>query len=87
MRAFYIVFCLGLIVFGGIKEANAMRCQGKLIMKGDYIYKMFEYCGKPLYSMRDTGIRGDRIIYIYKMNQRTQVVVTRDNVIIDMGSR
>lgn len=82
----YGIFCLGLMIYG-VNDAYALRCSNKLIMKGDYIYKMLEYCGTPLHTMRDIGRDGDRVVYIYKMNGRTQVITTRDNVITDIRSR
>jgi len=82
----YAIFCIGLIVYG-VNDAYALRCGYNLVNKGDYVSRMYEYCGSPLHVMRDIGVNGDRVVYIYKMNGRTQVITTRDNLIIDIRSR
>ena len=48
MRILYILVLLGLIVFGGIRDANAMRCDKQLIKVGDTVGKLTRLCGKPL---------------------------------------
>ena len=79
-----IFTALFLIVF--VTDANAMRCSRKLVRVGDYVSKMFNYCGNPVFTMKDTSIRGDRVVYMYKMNGRNQIITAVDNVIRDMRS-
>jgi len=68
------------------ENALALRCSNKLIMSGDYVTKMYKYCGTPDAVLRDNSIRGDKVVYIYKMNGRNQIITTIDNVIRDMRS-
>ena len=81
-RILFVIFFV--VVF--LSDSHAMRCSRKLIQVGDYVSKMFTHCGQPDHAMRDIGINGDKVVYIYKQNGRNQVIVTRDNIIISMRS-
>lgn len=82
-KILFVIFFV--VVF--ISDSHAMRCSRKLIQVGDYVSKMFTYCGTPLHVMRDIGINGDKVVYIYKQNGRNQVIITRDNVIKSIRSQ
>lgn len=79
MRNSYILIIIILIVITLSKEANAMRCNGKLIRVGDYVHKMLKHCGKPV--MVYYGAWGSRDTFIYEMNGREQRITVIDDVI------
>ena len=73
MRIFYIAVLLVLLVFGGIREAHAMRCGKVLIRQGDTIGKLIRHCGRPLYLYTD--LFRERIILTYEINGRERDIV------------
>lgn len=78
MRNIYILVIIMLLTVYG-REANAMRCNGKLIRVGDYVHKMLEHCGEPV--MVYYGAWGSRNTFIYEMNGREQRITVIDDVI------
>lgn len=69
-----------------LNDAHAMRCSRKLIQVGDYVSRMFNYCGQPRVVMRDVSVLGEHVVYSYEMNGRTKYITTKNNIIISMRS-
>jgi hypothetical protein len=66
MRAFYIAVCVFCIIYGSINNSHAMRCKGKLLVRGDSIVRLVANCGTPIYS--EVIIKNNRImkLFVYK---------------------
>lgn len=80
MKAIYLVVLTVLIGFGINKEANAMRCDGKIVRVGDSVYKLIKNCGRPLaISYGDWGMTD---IYTYEIYGREQSVIIRNGKIV-----
>lgn len=62
-------------------SVHALRCGNKLLLEGDDVYTMIQLCGEPAGYLRDVSIRGDRVVYIYKMDRKIVRIYTRDNII------
>lgn len=65
-----------------VKDLYAMRCNYKLILKGDSVLKVVRNCGRPIYSQRI--IRNNRFmtLFIYELNNREKRVFLRNGVVV-----
>ena len=66
------------------QDSNAMRCKGKLIMKGDSILKVFRNCGQPLYSQRIIKNNRFMTLFIYEINGKEKRVFLRNATVVEV---